>query len=76
MDNNKKSCPGKSEQAPDSKHSSDMLGSPETVKTNPLTTGPLPDANVGAGGHCVFTAHAEDARPDTGGPCMDGRDGK
>lgn len=52
------------------------LASPDRASTQPLNSGTQPDANVGMFGHCIQPAHAEDARPDTGAPCADGRDGK
>ena len=36
---------------------------------------PLPEANVDPDGHCTLTATPEHVRPDTGAPCLDGRDG-
>ena len=75
MAKNKKNGAAVKAGAKDNCHSSEILNSPETVKTNPLSEGVMNDANVAPEGHCVFTAHAEDARPDTGAPCMDGRDG-
>lgn len=37
---------------------------------------PLPDANVAHDGHCITTQDGEMDRPNSGEPCMDGRDSK
>ena len=47
------------------------------IKTEPLSNSPLPDANVdNVTGNCTLMSNdPEQARPDTGEPCDDGRDG-
>lgn len=56
------------------KLSSDVLDAP---KTGPAARGDKqPDANVDLSGHCIQPAYAENDRPDTGDPCLDGRDGR
>lgn len=53
-----------------------QLSPSDKAATQPLTDGQLPEANVGLAGRCIQPAHSEVARPDTGAPCADGRDGK
>ncbi len=48
--------------------------SPGQAKTGPLSHSPLPDSNVDTDGQCILTDTPEQARPDTGSPCQDGRD--
>lgn len=40
------------------------------------TNAELPEANVSEDGHCITTQDGEMARPNSGGPCKDGRDSK